>query len=61
MGRHYRIKSMNIEFELPDKTEKVYIVGADTYSGSHFAKYWLENGNEVYGCGRSKKLSRSIS
>ena len=38
-------------FTLPKKNNRVFVVGADSYLGGHFVKYWLENGCEVHGCG----------
>ena len=56
MGRKSQIKKTNMTFELPDKNNRVYIVGADSYFGAHFAKYWLENGIKVHGCGCKDNL-----
>lgn len=60
MSRQFRIDKLDIEFELPDKSNHVYIVGIDTYLGSHFAKYWLEAGSVVHGCGNSGSLSKDL-
>ena len=46
----------DITFELPDKNNRVYIVGADSHSVAHFSKYYLENGIEIYGCGSKDNL-----
>ena len=56
MDRKSQIKKTDIAFELPDKNNKVYIIGADSYLGIHFAKHWLENGAEVHGCGCKDNL-----
>ena len=56
MGRKFQIKKTDIAFELPDKNNRVYIIGADSYLGIHFAKYWLESGTEVHGCGCKDNL-----
>ena len=48
MSRKFEIKSMNLKFEIPDRCNNVFIVGADTYLGTHFAKYWLEENRNVY-------------
>lgn len=60
MGRKFRIEKTGIAFELPDKNNRVYIVGADSYFGIHFARYWLENGVEVHGCGCKDNLSDEL-
>ena len=56
MGRKFQIRKTDITFELLDKNNRVYIVGVDSYFGIHFAKYWLENGVEVHGCGSKDNL-----
>ncbi len=48
-------------FEMPDKSNKILVIGSDTYLGAHFTKYWLAAGYEVYGCGRATKLDESLS
>ena len=55
-GQKVSDKKTDMTFELPDKNNRVYIVGADSYFGAHFAKYWLENGIEVHGCGCKDNL-----
>ena len=60
MSRKFEIKSMNLKFEIPDRCNNVFIVGADTYLGTHFAKYWLEENRNVYGCGTAKVLSEDL-
>ena len=47
MSRKFEIKSMNLKFEIPDRCNNVFIVGADTYLGTHFAKYLLEENRNV--------------
>ena len=56
MGRKSQTKETDMTFGLPDKNNRVYIVGADSYLGIHFAKYWLESGAEVHGCGCKDNL-----
>lgn len=60
MGRKFSIKSLNMKFELPDKNNNVYIVGADTYLGLHFAKYWLAAGGNVFACGMKSHLPKEL-
>lgn len=59
MGNRYTIKDFIIE--LPDRANKVYIVGADSYLGGALRKYWLETGATVYGCGMAETLSECLS
>lgn len=39
---------------------RVYLVGADSYWGRHFAKYWLESGAEVHACGSRAHLPAAL-
>jgi len=55
MPRKYTIKNIG-SFELPDRFQKVFLVGADTYLGGHLAKYFLRSGVQVAGCGLQEKL-----
>lgn len=40
-----------------NKTEKFVVIGSNSFSGSHFVDYLLENGAEVIGMSRSPELS----
>ena len=51
MSRQFKIQPLDMTFVLPDKNKRVYIVGIDTYLGIHFAKYLIEEGYDVHGCG----------
>jgi len=60
MARKYTVKNIG-SFVLPDKNQRVFIVGADTYLGSHLAKYLLQNGEQVIGCGETPRLAPELT
>ncbi len=60
MNKIFELKQLNAECESADDSNRVYIVGADTYIGAHLAKYWLKSGSEVCGCGMSLHLPAEL-
>lgn len=46
-------KNARLKSSLPERDAMVYIIGADSFLGAHFANHWLTHGYEVDGCGKS--------
>lgn len=60
MCRQFQIKGIG-SFEIPQRSNTVYIVGVDTYLGGHLAKSFLDSGIRVFGCGDSHILPGVLS
>lgn len=39
---------------LPERTDRIYIIGADSFLGIHFAMHWFAHDHAVDGCGKSQ-------